>query len=81
MTSKRELDEAQRNGGKLFVGNLRKFVDKQDIETVFSRFGQVLQVWVAQNPPGFAFITYRDSEQAKDACDSLNGKDEPFAEA
>lgn len=32
------------------------------------------QVWVARNPPGFAFIMFHDSRDARDAVRALDGK-------
>lgn len=55
-------------------------VDKQELVEVFSHYGKVLNVWVAQNPPGFAFVTYDTPADARDAVDAMNGKEEGFAE-
>jgi len=64
---------AEDKGGKVFVGNLRRSCSKDELEEVFSAAGQVLQIWIARDPPGFAFVTYADSEDAREACRRLNG--------
>lgn len=46
---------------KLYIGNLGDKADKYKIENVFKNYGQLKNVWVAKNPPGFAFIEYHDS--------------------
>ncbi|KAF4702569.1 serine arginine-rich splicing factor, partial [Perkinsus olseni] len=46
-----------------------------DLERIFERYGRIEQTWVARNPPGFAFITFCDSRDAKDAVDSEDGRD------
>ena len=32
---------------------------------VFSKYGKLCSVWVAQRPAGFAFIEYEDNEDAE----------------
>lgn len=72
--------EAERNGGKVFVGNLRKDVEKQDLLDEFEKIGEVLTTWVARQPPGFGFVTYADSRDAKDAVADLHQKETSFSE-
>lgn len=31
-------------------------------------FGSILDVWIARKPPGFAYVTFKDPEDARDAC-------------
>jgi len=47
--------------------------DKQIIEDEFKKFGKTLEIWVAENPPCFAFVVYRDKEDAEDAIEEMNG--------
>uniref|UniRef100_A0A3B0N4B1 RNA-binding protein, putative n=1 Tax=Theileria annulata TaxID=5874 RepID=A0A3B0N4B1_THEAN len=70
---------------RLFVGNLVDSVTTQDLDSLFSKYGKVTNVWVARNPPGFGFVvcynlfhlsqTFDDPRDAKDALIELNGKD------
>jgi len=43
---------------KVYVGNLGNNGNKYDIESAFSKYGPLKNVWVARNPPGFAFVEY-----------------------
>lgn len=62
-------------GCKVYVGNLERGVDEGEIDREFRRFGPLLrQVWVARNPPGFAFVIYQDPRDAEDAVRELDGK-------
>ena len=37
---------------------------------VFSKYGKLCSVWVAQRPAGFAFIEYEDNEDAEGKTDN-----------
>jgi len=52
---------------------LRRDVSERDLEKVFREFGPLKSVWVARNPPGFAFIEYEDERDAADAIRDLDG--------
>ena len=58
----------------MYVGNLGENGRKDELEKEFKRFGKLHDVWVARNPPGFAFVEFDDLRDAKDAIDALDGK-------
>ncbi|WAR03325.1 RBP1-like protein [Mya arenaria] len=58
---------------KVYVGEIGYGTVKQDLEDVFSEYGPLKNVWVARNPPGFAFVEFEDYRDAKDAVDALDG--------
>ena len=60
--------------GKLYVGDLPRNADEREIEDAFRRFGSLRNVWVARNPPGFAFIEYDDPRDAEDAVRRMDGR-------
>ena len=57
----------------VFVGGLGYDVEKEDLEKEFSKFGTLNKVWVARNPPGFAFIEFEDDQDADAAIKEMNG--------
>ncbi len=59
---------------KLYVGELSDSVKKSDLETEFGRFGKLREVWVAHNPPGFAFIDFVNRSDTLRAMRQMNGK-------
>lgn len=59
---------------RVFIGGLEGTVTKEDIEAEFSKFGKLTNVWVAQNPPGFAFIIYESEQDAEQAVSKMNGE-------
>lgn len=56
------------------MGNLGSSASKHEIENAFGKFGQLRNVWVARNPPGFAFVEFEDRRDAEDAVRDLDGK-------
>ncbi|XP_063914247.1 RNA-binding protein Rsf1 [Zophobas morio] len=60
---------------RVYVGGLTDSVKKEDLETEFEKYGKLNSVWVAFNPPGFAFIEFINHSDAETACDNLNGTD------
>lgn len=60
-------------GCKVYIGNLAEGASKQDIEGAFAKYGPLRNVWVARNPPGFAFVEFEDGRDAEDACRHLDG--------
>lgn len=59
---------------RVFIGGLEGPVTKEDIEGEFSKFGKLDNVWIAQNPPGFAFIVYESEQDADEAVNKMNGE-------
>nr|CAD7443291.1 unnamed protein product [Timema bartmani] len=58
---------------KLYVGNLGSSASKHEIESAFTKYGPLRNVWVARNPPGFAFVEFEDPRDAEDAVRGLDG--------
>ncbi|MEE6474949.1 hypothetical protein FKM82_010547 [Ascaphus truei] len=65
-----------RYGGeaKVYVGNLGTGAGKGELERAFSYYGPLRTVWIARNPPGFAFVEFEDTRDAEDAVRGLDGK-------
>jgi len=59
---------------KVYVGGLRSDANKYDIEDEFSKYGNVLNVWIAQRPPGFGFVLFDDHQDAQDSVKALDGE-------
>ncbi|KAL4372006.1 hypothetical protein AHAS_Ahas06G0222600 [Arachis hypogaea] len=59
---------------RVYVGNLDSRVTERDLEDEFRVFGVIRSVWVARRPPGYAFIDFDDSRDARDAIRELDGK-------
>lgn len=67
-------DGAAELGCKVYIGGLDRYASKDDIEYAFERYGKLNNVFVARNPPGFAFVEFSDPQDAKDAVRALDGR-------
>lgn len=64
----------------IFIGNLSYNVQDEELEGLFSQFGDVESARVIKDREtgrsrGFAFVVMPDDENANSAIDSLNGHD------
>lgn len=59
---------------RVYVGNLGNNGSRRELEREFERFGPLRDVWVARNPPGFAFVLFEDGRDAEDACHEMDGR-------
>ncbi|KAJ8434546.1 hypothetical protein Cgig2_004312 [Carnegiea gigantea] len=57
---------------RVYVGNLDPRVSERDLEDEFRVFGVIRSVWVARRPPGYAFIDFEDTRDAKDAIREMD---------
>ena len=65
---------------KMYVGNLPFSATQEDIQSLFSQFGSVTDVFlpmdrVSGRPRGFAFVTMGTPEEMQAAINGLNGQD------
>lgn len=58
---------------RVFVGGLNDSIKKEDLQMEFEKYGKLNKVWVAFNPPGFAFIEFFNMNEAESACSNMHG--------
>ena len=58
---------------KVYVGDLDDFATEKELRDAFEQFGNVTHVWVSKKPPGFAFVSMTNYEDAEDAVRGLDG--------
>lgn len=61
-------------GYRVHVADLGMDPSKNELETAFEKFGPIIEVWVARNPPCFAFIVYKYKEDADLAIREMDGR-------
>ena len=59
---------------KVYVGGLTREASREEIERAFGHYGKLKNVFVARNPPGFAFVEFDDPQDAEDAVRALDGR-------
>lgn len=59
---------------KVYVGGLTRSASREEIERIFAHYGKIRNVFVARNPPGFAFVEYEDPQDAEDSVRGLDGR-------
>jgi len=59
---------------KVYVGDLGSNASRQELEDIFGYYGPLRNVWVARNPPGFAFVEFEDARDADDSVRALDGR-------
>ncbi|CAF2405616.1 unnamed protein product [Rotaria sp. Silwood2] len=62
------------SGYRLHVSPLNPRTSRRDIENIFSKFGPINEVWMATNPPCFAFVNFKHRDDAEDAIKAMDGK-------
>lgn len=62
------------NPKKIYVGDLLANVRRDELEAEFGQFGRIKDIWIAQNPPGFAFVEYEEEKDAEKAVREMDGK-------
>ena len=63
------------DGMRLHVADLDSNATKRDIEATFTKFGPVEEIWMARSVPCFAFVVFKNKEDAYEACRAADGLD------
>ena len=62
---------------KLYVGNLPYNTSEESLRNLFSRHGQVQDIWIGNtrvgSPHGYGFVLMRDGSNAEKAISMLDG--------
>ncbi|CAF1680476.1 unnamed protein product, partial [Didymodactylos carnosus] len=56
------------------VSDLTVGVSRKEVERMFAKFGPINEVWVATNPPCFAFVNFMHRSDGEQAIKELDGK-------
>lgn len=57
---------------RLHIADLTNKVSQYDLEKAFSKFGELKEVWMAKNPPCFAFVVFKNREDATAALKEMD---------
>jgi splicing factor, arginine/serine-rich 7 len=59
---------------RIHIADLAESVQQTDIEKAFSKFGEIKEVWMARNPPCFAFVVFLNKDDAAEAVKQMDDK-------
>lgn len=62
------------DGIRVYVGELSPNCSERELEHIFKKYGPLVEVWMANVPPCFAFVVFRDKEDAEEAIRDMNGR-------
>jgi CUG-BP- and ETR3-like factor len=67
------------DNAKLFIGQIPKTMNHEELRTLFTPFGEIVEVKILTDRPsglhrGCGFVTFRTKAQAFQAIDALNDK-------
>lgn len=62
-----------RSTSRIYVGNIPN-ATKEDLTACFEKFGRIVNIWIARNPPGFGFVTFETPEAAQNAVNDGKGQ-------
>ncbi|KAH6925705.1 hypothetical protein HPB50_008690 [Hyalomma asiaticum] len=65
----------QQKNCRVYLGDLGKRGNRQEMEKAFAFYRSLRRVRAAQSPPGFAFVEFKDLQDAWDAVCALHGED------
>lgn len=60
----RSSDRDPSDSSRLHIADLTKEITQSEIERAFSKYGELKEVWLAKNPPCFAFVVFKDQNDA-----------------
>jgi len=72
--TERNKEEVRMQGGKLYVGNLGYSVTSQDLQELFSEYGEVKEINIIEGR-GFGFVEMSNPSEAEKAKEALDGSD------
>jgi arginine/serine-rich splicing factor 7 len=71
-SEERRLDDLDKC--RIHVADLSDSITQYDIEKHFNKFGEISEVWMAKNPPCFAFCVFKNKSDAAEAVREMDNK-------
>lgn len=70
----RSREKMEDEGFRVHVADLGVDCSQRELEKAFDKFGDLKEVWLARNPPCFAFVVYKHKNDAEDSIKEMNGR-------
>ena len=66
--------DSEQGGYRVHVADIGIDCKQKDLEKSFSKFGDIKEVWLARNPPCFAFLVFKHRSDGEDAIKEMDGR-------
>ena len=66
--------DADQDGYRVHVADLGIDCSQKEVERAFEKFGETREVWLARNPPCFAFVVYKHKADGEEAIREMDGR-------
>ncbi|GLH15688.1 RNA-binding protein 1 [Gryllus bimaculatus] len=63
----------EEDGIRLHVAGLGFGIRRRELQHIFEKYGDLREIWMARSPPCFAFVVYREKDDAEDAVKATDG--------
>jgi hypothetical protein len=61
-------------GYRVHIADLGIDCSQKELEKTYTKFGETKEIWLAKNPPCFAFCVYNKKTDAEDAIKETDGR-------
>ena len=62
------------DGFRIHIADLAVDCSQKELERHFGKFGEYRELWLARNPPCFAFCCYKHRSDAEEAIKEMDGR-------
>ena len=67
-------NDQDEDGYRVHIADLGVDCSQKELEKTFTKFGDYKEVWLARNPPCFAFVVYKHRSDAEQAIKEMDGR-------
>lgn len=67
-------NDQDQDGYRVHIADLGVDCSQKELEKTFNKFGDSKEIWLARNPPCFAFVVYKHRSDAEQAIKDMDGR-------
>ncbi len=66
--------DTEQDGYRVHIADLGVDCSQKELERVFGKFGGFNELWIAKNPPCFAFVCFKHRADAEESIKEMDGR-------
>ena len=66
--------DQDQDGYRVHIADLGVDCSQKELERTFTKYGEYRELWLARNPPCFAFCVYKHRADAEEAIKEMDGR-------